>query len=158
MTNLDKKIDDTIQSVDRGTYNDPGKTPTERFGERLRRWREERGYTRGELINELVSRGISCTPSHISYWERGKKFPGPDVVDTICDILQISGAHLIGPDGPIRDAVIAVYEVSSGLSEDQLQALQTIYQRQRQREAARREEDARQQREDTRDLKKVFGV
>ena len=157
MTELAKKITSTLADVERGSYRTTGRTSMQRFGDRLKRWREDRGYTRTEMQHELEARGIPCSSSHMSYWENGKRMPSPDTIDSICDILQISGAHLFGPDGPERDTAIAVYEVISALPEPHQRALQQLYEKQRERRA-RRQEDIRQQREDIKEMKKIFRV
>lgn len=56
---------------------------TSSFGEQLRRFRQQHGWTQTELANELTPR----TQAYISYLEAGQKLPSVDVALQLAAIL-----------------------------------------------------------------------
>lgn len=158
MMDIDKKIDKALATVEGGSYRTLGRTSMQRFGERLKHWREDRGFSRSELVKAVAERGIPCSSSNLSYWESGKRMPTPDTLDALCDVLQISGAHLFGPDGDLRDSVIAMFEVITSMSPERQRAMMRLYEEQRKRREEKKQEEIQQQRDDMREMRKIFGV
>lgn len=69
-------------------------TPEERqhFGERLKAWREDRGYSQKRLadkVNEIED--TTYTRQSVSQWESGRNVPPRSVVAAIESVLVIDG-------------------------------------------------------------------
>ena len=88
---------------------------TEKFGQLLRKYRKERGFTQWELYGELAERSLGYTGvrsgSIISRWESGKRKPPPyETILALEQILQV-------PDGLLASA--AGYNRSSKETEEE---------------------------------------
>ena len=64
---------------------------TEKFGERLRKVREQRGYTR-EALSELLD--VHWT--YIEKLEKGKRYPSFAMLVKLLTILEVSADFLLG--------------------------------------------------------------
>ncbi len=62
---------------------------TEQFAKNLRRLREERGWTQGDLGDKM-----NVSWPYISMLEAGKRTPSIDVVETVCKIFKIEVKEL----------------------------------------------------------------
>ncbi len=65
-----------------------------RFGDRLRRLREDRGLSQRQL-----ARSSNIDPSQVGRYEKGQILPAADTIITIAKVLQVSvDALLVGAD------------------------------------------------------------
>ncbi len=62
---------------------------TGQFARNLRRLREERGWTQGDLGDKM-----NVSWPYISMLEAGKRTPSIDVVETVCKIFKIEVKEL----------------------------------------------------------------
>jgi len=90
----------------------------ENFGQLLRKYRRERGFSQWELYGELAERGLGYTGvrsgSIVSRWESGKRKPPPyETILALEQILQV-------PDGLLASA--AGYPPTKGRQEDDFSA------------------------------------
>lgn len=80
------------------------------IGSRIRKYREERKISRGELA-QILGVTLSC----ISNWELGQNDPAADHLGDLCQALQVSPSELLGIqliDGELSEQerkVIAAY-------------------------------------------------
>ncbi len=65
------------------------------LGERIRRMREERGWTQTELGKKL---GVSGTT--ITRYEKGLRHPDPEGLTKLADVFDCSIDHLLGRESP----------------------------------------------------------
>ena len=62
----------------------------------LRRQRELRGWSQGQVAKELQARfpGIAVTARHVARWESGKRKPGPYYREKLCVLFQTTADKL----------------------------------------------------------------
>ena len=91
------------------------------FGTRLKELRKQRGLTQQQLATLLcVSKSV------VSFYELRERTPSPDVLTKLSHILHVSTDYLLGIE---RNRTIDV----TGLSDDDIKAVQLIVDRLRQR-------------------------
>lgn len=65
------------------------------FAERLRRLREQRGYTQAELAE-----AAGVTPRTVQYYESGKRYPSSLAIAVkLAELLGTTSEHLLGEEG-----------------------------------------------------------
>lgn len=62
----------------------------QRFSANLRRAREAAGLTKAEL-----SRRVEVHPTHVCFWENGKRMPRLDTLVKLVSVLEVSADELI---------------------------------------------------------------
>lgn len=71
------------------------------FGERLKELRTERGWNQLEIAEKL-----NVTPSTVSNWERGKKYPDINSISKLADLFDVSLDYLVGRSDRRRSTFI----------------------------------------------------
>lgn len=68
-----------------------GRFGLEHFGVRLRAARKAKGWTQKELANRLAA-----GPSWISHFECGRRLPSLELLESLCQALEVSADSLMG--------------------------------------------------------------
>ncbi|WKB77930.1 helix-turn-helix transcriptional regulator [Bacillus sp. FSL K6-0138] len=95
------------------------------FGERLKKLREDKDLSIGDLISELNKRyDTKVSKSMISRYENGQTDPKMEVVRIIADYFKVSLDYLIGlKDEPLT---IAAHHDGEDWTEEELQTIETF--------------------------------
>lgn len=80
-------------------------TSTESIGQRLSRARKKAGFTQKELAAAL-----NVSQQMITFWERKAKFPAPEYLPEISNLLNISVDELIGFQPPAKRGPVSRLE------------------------------------------------
>ena len=71
------------------------------FGERLKKEREQKGWSQEELATKIhVSR------QSVSKWETGKNYPSIEVIIDLSDLFGITIDELLRSDGALKEKII----------------------------------------------------
>ncbi|MGL3988138.1 MULTISPECIES: helix-turn-helix domain-containing protein [Bacillus subtilis group] len=95
------------------------------FGERLKKLREDKDLSIGDLISELNKRyDTKVSKSMISRYENGQTDPKMEVVRIIADYFKVSLDYLIGlKEEPFT---IAAHHDGEDWTEEELQTIETF--------------------------------
>jgi transcriptional regulator with XRE-family HTH domain len=91
------------------------------FGERLRKAREDRGLSQGELGQKA-----GLQPSAISHFESGRRSPSFDNLRRLADALSVTLDFLLGREsearsaGPVADQLFRNFEQMSAEDQESL--------------------------------------
>lgn len=89
-----------------------GSPPPDALGERIRRLRQEKGWTQRELATHA-----GLKPAGLSKYELGIYQPSLATVKAIADALGTTADHLLGGSGPETDADTRLKSLLSRLGE-----------------------------------------
>lgn len=158
--NIDKRVEEeTKRLAELKETRAEVKPQLKKFGERLTYWREERRFTRRELAERIKEEsGLTLSRSMISYYESGNRMPYPEMLDAILSALDVSAAHLLGPDGPARESVVGMYEIIREMSPERQAAMIQIYEGQKKRRQEQKKEEERRLKEEAQAMKYIFGL
>ncbi|MEK5500075.1 helix-turn-helix domain-containing protein [Bacillus sp. FSL M8-0168] len=95
------------------------------FGERLKKLREDKDLSIGDLISELNKRyDTKVSKSMISRYENGQTDPKMEIVRIIADYFKVSLDYLIGlKEEPLT---IAAHHDGEDWTEEELQTIETF--------------------------------
>lgn len=89
--------------------------------EKLRKLREEHHYSQ-----KMVASRLMCSPSIISSYETGERFPGLANLIALAYLYHVSTDYLLGKEDNCRDIDFSKFIDIDGLEEEQIKALQII--------------------------------
>lgn len=93
------------------------------FSSRLKKLREEKGYSMAALAKEIDATGVS-----IGYYERGERVPDIETLKKICDFFGVSADYLLGiSDNPSTNEATKELCQTLGLSEKTISFLKGEY-------------------------------
>lgn len=97
-------------------------TPEDNFGRRLRREREERGWTQAELAQKLAEKGLSIHPSSIAKIElRDVERPRNvrlDEASAIAAVLGVTLDELLRPSDDVEKLAVHLWKLASIVRDD----------------------------------------
>lgn len=89
--------------------------------EKLKKLREEHHYSQ-----KIVSQRLSCSPSIISSYETGERYPSLENIIALSYLYHVSTDYLLGKTDNPREIDFSNLIDVSGLNEQQIKAVQVI--------------------------------
>ena len=89
----------------------------EEIGSELKKARNEKKYTLGELSQQLSARGMNLSPALLSRMENGERRIDDDTLEAVCGILEADASAVVA--AAAREHIRRVTDQSEILEKDQ---------------------------------------